>query len=47
MDSWTGALRALAVKSFCKNNESYIAAQREFRKKFGIIETVNCRQLMP
>jgi hypothetical protein len=35
MDSWTGAQRAFAVKSFYKN-DSYIAAQREFRKKFGI-----------
>jgi hypothetical protein len=36
MDSWTGAKRALAVKSFYKNNNSYVAAEREFRKKFGI-----------
>jgi len=36
MESWTGALRAFAVKSFYKNNDSYVAAQREFRKKFGI-----------
>jgi hypothetical protein len=32
MDSWTGAQRAFAVKSFYKNNDSYVAAQREFRK---------------
>jgi hypothetical protein len=36
MDSWTGAQRAFAVKSFYKNNDSYAAAQRKFRKKFGI-----------
>jgi len=35
MELWTGAQRAFAVKSFYKN-ESYVAAQREFRKKFGI-----------
>jgi len=33
MESWTGAF---AVKSLYKNNDSYVAAQREFRKKFGI-----------
>jgi len=36
MESWTGAQRAFAVKSFYKNNDNYVAAQREFRKKFGI-----------
>jgi len=36
MESWTGAQSAFAVKSFYKNNDSYVAAQREFRKKFGI-----------
>jgi len=36
MESWTGAQRAFAVKLFYKNNDSYVAAQREFRKKFGI-----------
>ena len=35
MESWTGAQRAFAVKSFYKN-DSYVAVQREFRKKFGI-----------
>ena len=35
MESWTGAQRAFAVKSFYKN-DSYVAAQREFRTKFGI-----------
>jgi len=32
----TGAQRAFAVKSFYKNTDSYVAAQCEFRKKFGI-----------
>jgi hypothetical protein len=36
MDSCTGAQRAFAVKSFHKNNDSYVAAQCEFCKKFGI-----------
>ena len=36
MESWAGAQRVFAVKSFYKNNDSYVAAQREFRKKFGI-----------
>jgi hypothetical protein len=36
MESWTGAQRAFAVKSFYKNNDIYVAVQREFRKKFGI-----------
>ena len=36
MESWTGAQRAFAVKSFYKNNDSYVAARSEFRKKFGI-----------
>jgi len=35
MESWTGAQRAFAVKSFYKD-DCYIAAQHEFRKKFGI-----------
>jgi hypothetical protein len=36
MGSWNGAQRAFAVKSLYKNNDIYVAAQREFRKKFGI-----------
>ena len=41
MELWTGARRAFAVKSFYKNNDSYVAAQREFRKKFGIHRNSN------
>jgi transposase len=32
----TGAQRAFAVTSFYNNNDSYVAARREFSKKFGI-----------
>ena len=35
MESWTAAQCAFAVKSFYKN-DSYVAAQREFCKKFQI-----------
>jgi len=33
MESWTGAQRAFAVKSFYKNNDNYIAAQQEFSQE--------------
>jgi hypothetical protein len=36
MYTWTGAQRAFAVKSFYKNNHSYVISQREFLKKFVI-----------
>ena len=36
MEPWTGAQRAFAVKSFYKNGESFVMAQREFRREFGI-----------
>jgi hypothetical protein len=35
-ESWTGAQRAFAVKSYYKNKVSYVAAHSEFRKKVGI-----------
>ena len=35
MQSWTGAQHAFTIKSFYKN-DSYVAAQHEFRKKFGV-----------
>jgi len=47
MESWTGAQRAFAIKSFYKNNDSYVTAKREFRKKFGIYGNSKVRQLMP
>jgi len=33
MESWTDAQRAFAVTSFYKNNDSYVAAQREFSRE--------------
>ena len=41
MELWTAARSVFAVKSFYKNNNSYVAAQREFRKKFGILRNSN------
>ena len=36
MEPWTGAQRAFAVKAFHKNGDSFVMAQREFRREFGI-----------
>jgi len=36
MESWTGAQRAFAVKAFYKNGDSFVIAQREFLREFGI-----------
>ena len=36
MVSWTGAQCAFAVKAFYKNGDSFVIAQREFRREFGI-----------
>jgi hypothetical protein len=36
MEPWTGVQRAFAVKAFYKNGESFVIAQREFRRDFGI-----------
>jgi len=36
MEPWTGPRRAFVVKAFYKNGESFVIAQREFRRKFGI-----------
>jgi hypothetical protein len=35
MEPWTGAQRAFAVKAFYKNRDSFVIAQREFRREFG------------
>jgi transposase len=35
MEPWTGAQRAFAVKAFYKNSDSFVIAQREFRREFG------------
>jgi hypothetical protein len=34
MEKWTGAQRAFAVKAFNKNGDSFVMAQREFRRRF-------------
>jgi len=47
MESWNGAQRVFAVKLFYKNKDSYVATQREFRKKFGIHRNSKVPQLMP
>ena len=36
LEPWTGAQRALAVKAFYKNGDSFVIAKREFRREFGI-----------
>jgi hypothetical protein len=36
IDLWTDARCTSALKSFHKNNDSCVATQREFPKKFGI-----------
>ena len=36
MGPWTGAQSVFAVKVFYKNGDSFVIAQREFRREFGI-----------
>jgi transposase len=36
MEPWTGAQRAFAVNAFYKNGDSFVIAQREFGREFGI-----------
>lgn len=36
MDTWNGAQRAFAIKSFYKNNDSVEVARREFRRQFNL-----------
>jgi len=36
MEPWTGAQRVFAVKAFYKTGDSFVIAQREFRREFGI-----------
>jgi hypothetical protein len=36
MELWTGAQHAFAVKAFYKNSDSFVIAQREFRRQFRI-----------
>jgi hypothetical protein len=36
MEPWTGAQCAFAVKAFYKYGDSFVIAQREFQREFGI-----------
>ena len=36
MDMWTGAQSDFPVKAFYKNGDSFVIAQRELRREFGI-----------
>jgi hypothetical protein len=36
MEPWTGAQSAFAMEAFYKNGDSFVIAQREFRKEFEI-----------
>jgi hypothetical protein len=36
MEPWTGVQCAFAVKAFYKYGDSFMIAQREFRREFGI-----------
>jgi hypothetical protein len=36
MEPWTGAQGAFVVKAFYKNGDSFVIAQREFQREFGI-----------
>jgi len=36
MEPWTGAQHAFAVKAFYKNGGSFVIAQHEFQREFGI-----------
>ena len=36
MDPWTGAQSAFTVRVFYKNGDSFVIAQRMFRRQFGI-----------
>ena len=36
MEPWTGAQHAFAVKTFYKNGDSFVIAQRKFWREFGI-----------
>ena len=36
MEPWTEAQRAFTVKAFYKNGDSFVIAQHEFQREFGI-----------
>jgi len=43
MEPWTGAQSVFAVKMFYKNGDSFVIAQHEFRREFGIC----CNRAVP
>jgi hypothetical protein len=43
MEPWTGAQSAFAVKAFYKIGDSFVIAQREFRREFRI----HCNRAVP
>jgi len=43
MEPWTGAQGVFAVKAFHKDGDSFVIAQREFRREFGI----HCSRAVP
>jgi hypothetical protein len=43
MGPWTGAQCVFAVKAFYRNSDSFVIAQREFRREFGI----HCSRAVP
>jgi hypothetical protein len=43
MEPWTGAQHVFAVKAFYQNDDSFVIAQREFRREFGIY----CNRAVP
>jgi len=47
IESWTGARRALAVKSLYKTTITTLPPNANFARNSGLIERVKCRQLMP
>ena len=36
MEPWAGTQSVFGVKAFYKNSDSFVIAQREFRREFGI-----------
>jgi len=36
MEHWSSEQRAFAVKAYYKSNDSFVGAQRAFRRQFGL-----------
>ena len=47
IESWTGAQRAFAVKSFITTTIATLPPNVNFARNLGFVETVECRQLVP